>query len=88
MRKPNMSLQEIKQAIIALKGKPIDMEVIDKQNVLNKYSLFEANALSLFSATENVDKEMLFKHLKENFVCDDDLLEKYWNTFLYKMQSN
>ena len=68
--------------------KPIDMEVIDKQNVLNKYSQFEANALSLFSATENVDKEMLFKHLKENFVCDDDLLEKYWNTFLYKMQSN
>lgn len=67
--------------------KPIDMEVIDKSNILNKYSAFEANALSLFSVTENVDKDTLFTYLKKNFICDDDLLEKYWITLLYKMQS-
>lgn len=68
--------------------KPIDMMVIDKDNVLNKYEQFEANALSLFSVTNNVDKDVLFKHLKKSFICDDTLLEQYWETLLYKMQSN
>ena len=68
--------------------KPLDMMVIDKPNVLNKYSQFEANAMSLFSVTGNVDKDELFKSLKKNFICDDSLLELYWETLLHKMESN
>ena len=65
--------------------KPLDMLVIDRNDVLNKYEQFEANAISLFSVNNNVDKNKLFEHLKKNFVCDDSLLEMYWKTLLYKM---
>ena len=30
----------------------------------------------------------LFKHLKKNFVCDDGLLEQYWDTLLHKMSTD
>lgn len=67
--------------------KPIDMLVIDRNDVLNKYEQFEANAMSLFAVNENVDKDTLFKHLKNNFVCDDSLLEQYWETLLHKIDN-
>lgn len=67
--------------------RPIDMQVIDKPNILNKYSEFEENALSVFSSND-VNKEKLFDFLKKKFICDDKLLEEYWDTFLYKMQSS
>lgn len=70
--------------------KPIDMKVVDRNDVLNKYEQFEANAMALFSMNENADKDALFAHLKKNFLCDDDLLEDYWSTLIYKtnLQSN
>lgn len=68
--------------------KPIDMMVVDRQDILNKYEQFEANAMSLFSVSNNVDKDALFKHLKKNFVCDDGLLEQYWDTLLHKMSTD
>lgn len=68
--------------------KPIDMMVVDRNDILNKYEQFEANALSLFSINNNVDKEELFKHLKKNFMCDDELLEEYWETFMHKLTEN
>ena len=68
--------------------KPIDMMVVDRQDILNKYEQFEANAMSLFSVSNNVDKDALFKHLKKNFVCDDGLLEQYWDTLLHKMSAD
>ena len=43
MRKPNMSLQEIKQAIIALKGKPIDMEVNNGRKKIVHYEVVVEN---------------------------------------------
>lgn len=66
--------------------KPIDMLVIDRNDVLNKYEKFEAQSLALFAMNENVDKDKLFAHLKSNFTCDDDLLEIYWKTLLYKIE--
>ena len=68
--------------------KPIDMMVVDRQDILNKYEQFEANAMSLFSVSNNVDKDALFKYLKKNFVCDDGLLEQYWDTLLHKMSTD
>lgn len=62
---------------------PIDMLVIDKKNILNKYSIFEKETISC----EILDKDKLFDHLKKDYECDDKLLEKYYNTFLYKMSN-
>jgi len=66
--------------------RPLDMLVVDRNDVLNKYEQFEANAMSLFSVNDNVDKDKLFAYLKKNFVCDDELLEIYWQTLLHKIE--
>lgn len=63
----------------------IDMQCIFRNDLLNKYDKFEANAISLFSVNQNTDKQSLFEFLKKNFICDDNLLEQYWNTLLYKI---
>ncbi len=57
---------------------PIDMQVIDyPDKVLNKYSIFKEQALSIFK-NNTPQKEKLFGQLKKNFITDDSLLEKYW----------
>ena len=67
--------------------KPLDMMVIDRNDVLNKYEQFEAQSMALFSVTNAIDKDALFNHLKKSYVCDDGLLEQYWDTLLHKMSS-
>lgn len=72
--------------------KPIDMKIIDENNVLNKYEIFEKELNKLLTDDANkvvinnfiINKEELFKILKQNYVCDDDLLEMYFDTYLYK----
>lgn len=72
--------------------KPIDMKIIDENNVLNKYEIFEKELNKLLTDDVNkvvinnfiINKEELFKILKQNYVCDDDLLEMYFDTYLYK----
>lgn len=59
---------------------PIDMLVIDKKNILNKYDVFEKEVID----SEVLNKDKLFPFLKSKYECDDKLLEKYYNTFLYK----
>lgn len=59
---------------------PIDMLVIDKKNILNKYDIFEKEVID----SEILNKDKLFPFLKSKYECDDKLLEKYYNTFLYK----
>lgn len=73
--------------------KPIDMKVIDEKNVLNKYDLFEKELFEILSGTINykkfyhdIDKENIFEFLKKKYLCDDDLLEKYFDTYFYKNQ--
>lgn len=66
--------------------KPLDMLVLDYSNILNKYEMFEAQALAFFTIDKTMNKDKLFKHLKKNFKTDDELLESYWLTLLYKIE--
>lgn len=62
--------------------RPIDMLVIDRKDVLNKFDKFKAILCGMYVMTEDIDKEKFFEHLKKNFLVDDDLLEKYWTTMI------
>ena len=62
--------------------KPIDMLVVDKKNVLNKYSKFESLVVKLFEQGM-LDKDSIFEAMKTSYECDDELLELYWTTFLH-----
>lgn len=68
--------------------KDIDMKVIDHINVLNKYEQFKISALQYYSITNDIDKDKLFKTLKQRYIVDDELLELYWNTLLKELQDN
>ena len=62
MRKPNMSLQEIKQAIIALKGKPIDMEVNNGRKKIVHYegvveNIYQSVFVVKIESEANIDKK-------------------------------
>ena len=58
---------------------PIDMEVLEKDNVLNNFGTFKEKADEIFTSIPK-DKDTLFGKLKEEFITDDELLEKYWDT--------
>ena len=58
---------------------PLDMEVIEKENVLNNFGVFKEQATEIFKTIPK-DKDKLFGKLKEDWLTDDDLLEKYWDT--------
>lgn len=64
--------------------KPLDMLVIEKDNILNKYETFKIQALAYYSIKNTLDKDELFKDLKSRFIVDDDLLEQYWETLVYE----
>lgn len=60
----------------------IDMLVVDYQNVLNKYELFEKAILELINVETDMSIEELNELLKNKYICDDELLDVYWQTFL------
>lgn len=62
----------------------LDMTVLDKDNVLNKYSIFEKELLDSSCGS----KEEFFRELAENYSVDKNLLEKYWKTFIKKKEVN
>lgn len=55
----------------------LDLEVLEHDNVLNHYSKFA----EIRSAVDDIPKEDFFKVLKENYLTDDTLLERYWNEY-------
>ena len=55
---------------------PIDMLVIEHDNVLNKFKKFEFE----WDKSEIYDKTAFFEDLKSRYITDDNLLEMYWNT--------
>ena len=63
---------------------PLDMRVIDEDNVLNKYELFEKELL----ATSCMTKEDFFKELSQKYIVDINLLDIYWNTYIKKKEVN
>lgn len=56
----------------------IDMQVIDYNNVLNKYSIFKDCLLN----TNAQSKEEFFAELAESYIINKNLLETYWSTFI------
>lgn len=56
----------------------IDMQVIDRTDVLNKFEHFKQHLLETTCQT----KEEFFSELSENHVVDKNLLETYWTTFV------
>jgi len=65
----------------------IDMELIDRNDVLNKYERFRAQALAWYSVKSDIDKDEFFEHLKANFRTNDTLLELYWTTLGQEVQN-
>lgn len=66
---------------------PLDMKVINNKNVLNHYEQFKMNAISQFSVNGEIDENKLFDNLKKLYLCDDTLLKKYWDTFMYEVKN-
>lgn len=59
---------------------PLDMEVVNNQNILNQYSKFK----ELMETNQNLglsEKNSFFNFCKKNFKCDDYLLDNYWYTY-------
>lgn len=67
-------------------AKPIDMLAINQDNVLHKYEQFETQAVAYFAVHQDVTKDKLFTHIKQNFICDDELLEQHWLTLQAKLE--
>lgn len=73
--------------------RPLDMMVIDKQDVMNHISKFEQE-LSYFVDVNDINaklqrgelkslddiRDTFFNHLNKYFICDNELLEQYWKT--------
>ena len=55
---------------------PIDMLVIDKNNVLNHYSKYRDEYEKVKSMCMTVDE--FHRYLKTKYICDDNLLKKYF----------
>lgn len=66
--------------------RPLDMMVIDHNNVLNKYETFKLQAFAFYSINEEIEKNAFFEDLKKRFITDDGLLEKYWTTLIHELQ--
>ena len=59
---------------------PIDMMVIDHDNVLNKYELFK----SLIPRLDELD-ETFVETLRKNYVVDETLLGLYFDTYIHEL---
>lgn len=59
---------------------PIDMMVLDRNDILNKYNIFKEQVKQLDEMGIN-DDEKVFTELKKKYTCDDKLLKKYMNTY-------
>mgnify|MGYP002515470981 CR=1 FL=1 len=65
---------------------PIDMLVIDENNILNKYEKYEEEVINVLDKdANNFQKEFIDTKLKKRYKCDNNLLDKYYNTFCYKL---
>lgn len=67
--------------------RPLDMMVIDHDNVLNKYETFKLQALAFYSIKEDIEQDAFFEDLKKRFITDDSLLNKYWLTLVKEMKA-
>lgn len=67
--------------IVSSRGcEPIDMLVLDGQDILNKYSLFKEQVKALEEAGEE-DEGKILEAMQQKYVTDDKLLKKYMATY-------
>ena len=69
---------------------PIDMQVLDHKNIMNKYSLFKEEAIKVFKDLDNIDFNKIdinpfLNDLKNKYICDDNLLNKYYINLCHKI---
>lgn len=62
----------------------LDMQVIDRSDILNKYKDFEQELLK----TDAQSKDDFFHQLAERYSVDKTLLELYWLTYIKKKEVN
>ena len=67
---------------------PIDMLVIENKNILNKYETFKANTIAYYATSNSLNKKEIFDHLKKSYICDDSLLEIYWDTLTHEVETD
>lgn len=64
---------------------PFDMHAIDTKNIMNKYDKFKNEATDFFSKNNKGQKSDLFSELNKKYMCDDTLLDKYYDTYEYDL---
>lgn len=65
--------------------RPFDLDVFKGKKLMNKYSKFKDVALDFFSKND-IDKKMLMDSIKSEYEFDDELLDEYYNTFMYDIE--
>lgn len=65
---------------------PIDMLTLHNKNVMNHFTDFESCMHDLV-LTDNVDpeKEKIYPRIKEKYITDDSLLDRYWTTWMHEI---
>ena len=60
----------------------IDMRTIEDnpEKIMNKYSMFKEEVSSILSEDDNSTKESIFNTIKNKYIYDESLLERYWIT--------
>lgn len=64
---------------------PFDMKAIERVNIMNKYDKFKDEATEYFNKSSNPSKNELYKQLNGKYLCDNSLLDKYFNTYEYDL---
>jgi len=75
-----------KQLLTIRDCRPLDMMVLEHNNVLNKYDQFKVQAYAFYSVNNDIRKDEFFKQLRANYIVDDELLEKYWITLTHELE--
>lgn len=69
---------------------PIDMLVLEHKNLMNKYNIFKEEAIKEFKNLDSIDFEKIditqfLNKLKTKYICDDNLLNKYYINLCHKI---
>lgn len=65
--------------------RPFDMRVFRaKKKLMNKYTRFKDYAIDFFSKN-GLEKKMMLDSIKKEYESDDELLDEYYDTFIYDM---
>lgn len=66
---------------------PIDMLVLEKDNIMNKYSLFKEEFNNIKENNPDTTLEQFIDYIKLNYLCDNNLLNKYVDTLIFELKS-